>query len=185
MVFDDEIVLSEKCWPSEHNEAEKLQPEVDKLLKQNELTVDDIEKLIVCVGPGGFTSTRVGVSAVNAWAFAKNIPVAKVTVFDLFEKPETLIIISANPQEGWVKVPGKNPEFITKENFNWPKSFKFTGIVDDDWKNFLKDRDGKFISMTEQLPGVLKLEFSKQIVLPWYYKDPKITLSKKCFSFHP
>ena len=178
-IFAGNTVLAEKRWPAEQNESEKLQPEVDRLLKKNKLTADDIERLIVCVGPGGFTSTRVGVSAINAWAFARNIPVSQVSVFDLYEKPETIILISANQHEGWVKFREKDPKFLIKEAFVWPKNFKFTGIVNEVWKNFLEELGGKYISMSEQLPDISNLSFAKQIVLPWYYKDANITWSSR------
>lgn len=181
-IYDGNKVLAKDSWLAEQNESEKLQPAVEKLLKENNLTPDDIDRLICCIGPGGFTSTRVGVSAVNAWAFAKNIPVAEVTVFDLYPGEKSIIVVSANSNEGWVKFPGKKPEFVIKEDLKLPAEFSFTGILNDEWREYLNSRGGEEPSADEKLPPHIVGEtesFKNKVVLPWYYKDPNITWSDK------
>lgn len=178
-LYEDNKAIAEKRWPSQQDEAEKLQPAVDELLRSNNLSADDIQRLIVCVGPGGFTSVRIGVSAINAWSFAKGIPVAAASIFDLYESPDSIVVISANSNEAWLKFPGKDPQWIHQEHLKLSSNFSYTGIVNDAWKKILDDLGGSFADLPEALPKIDALVFEQQIVRPWYYKDPNITWSEK------
>jgi tRNA threonylcarbamoyl adenosine modification protein YeaZ len=178
-LFEGNQVVAEKRWKSELNEADTLNPEVDALLKSQHLQNEDIQRLVVCVGPGGFTSSRVGVSAVNAWSFVKNTPVATVSVFDLYDEKEMVIVLSTNSQEAWVRFPGKDPQFISREQFKSDSSFIFGGILQPEWKKHLEDLGGTYKKVEEQLPDIRPLEFRQEIVKPWYYKDANITWSSR------
>jgi len=178
-LFDSDTVIAQESWEAKQNEAEKLQPAVDALLTDQKLSPSDVERLVACVGPGGFTSTRVGISAVNAWVFANDIPVAQVTVFDLYPNPDAFIFVTANPKEGWLQKPGEDPQWVTRDGLKLPASFSYTGILDEDWKTYLDERGGTLLELKEQLPDISQLEFSKELVKPWYYKDPHITWSDK------
>lgn len=52
---------------------------LEKFLKKNKVSFDDLKKVIVCSGPGSFTGIRVGLSLAQAFGFAKNIPVLTIT----------------------------------------------------------------------------------------------------------
>jgi len=55
--------------------SSKLLPIIDKGLKDNNLTLKDIDKIFVVHGPGSFTGIRVGVTVAKtiAWALKKDI----------------------------------------------------------------------------------------------------------------
>lgn len=55
--------------------SQVLLPLIDKMLKDNKLKYEDLEKIEVETGPGSFTGLRVGVSVANALGFALKIPV--------------------------------------------------------------------------------------------------------------
>lgn len=55
-----------------------LMPMIDELLAQPKLSLADVDCFAVDVGPGSFTGVRIGVSAVNAMAFAANKPIIPV-----------------------------------------------------------------------------------------------------------
>ena len=46
------------------SKAEELLPNIDRLLRENDLTVDKIDSIIVSTGPGSFTGIKVGISTV-------------------------------------------------------------------------------------------------------------------------
>jgi tRNA threonylcarbamoyladenosine biosynthesis protein TsaB len=60
-----------------HNSA--LLPAVEKLLEESKASLSDIDVFGVVVGPGSFTGIRVGVAAINAFAFALQKPVVSMT----------------------------------------------------------------------------------------------------------
>lgn len=177
-LFEGSRVVGEERWPAENNESERLLPAVQKLLKDHEMEPENVGHLAVCVGPGGFTSVRIGISAANAWAKGMGVPVTAVSIFDLFAT-ENMVIIAANAKEAWIQEPGKEPEFIHAESVELPKSFSFCGILNEDWMDLLKERGGVYEEVQEGLPDINILGFGNGIIQPWYYKAPNITWSNK------
>lgn len=55
--------------------SSKILPIIDSGLKENKLTLNDIDKIFVVNGPGSFTGIRVGVTVAKtiAWALKKDI----------------------------------------------------------------------------------------------------------------
>ena len=177
-LYTADALVAEQRWPAEHNEAEKLQPAVDQLLRSQSMSPADVDRLVVCVGPGGFTSSRVGVSAVNAWAFAQDLPIAQVSVFDLYPD-DRWVLLSANPKEIWIREPDKEPLFVQEDQLSLPESFVFAGVVSEEWRQRLQERGGSWEEQAEQWPDVSSSTFAAQMAQPWYYKEPHITWSKK------
>ncbi len=151
-IFEDDELLGHSSWTSDRREAHQIHAETEKLLKEKGLSLDMVDRIAVCIGPGGFTSTRLGVSIANAWAFAKDLSLAPFTVFDLFPG-DAFVALPCNASEAWIRHPGKEPEFVTG-------SYAKTA----DQETFL-------------LPSTL--HFDCKQALPWYYKDANITWSKR------
>ncbi len=51
---------------------------LEKFLKKNKVSFNDIAKVVACSGPGSFTGIRVGLSMAQAFGFAKNIPIITI-----------------------------------------------------------------------------------------------------------
>ena len=62
--------------------AERLPLEAMALLSDHGLSLQDVDLFVVVCGPGSFTGLRVGVSAVQGWAFATGRSVAAVPTLD-------------------------------------------------------------------------------------------------------
>jgi tRNA threonylcarbamoyladenosine biosynthesis protein TsaB len=60
-------------------------PAIEKLLNQNKLDIEGIERVDVVRGPGSFTGLRVGVAIANALSFLLKIPVNDKKVGELEE----------------------------------------------------------------------------------------------------
>ena len=177
-LYRNDEVIADRAWPSERRESETLQPAIDAMLREGGVTAQEVDRLVVCLGPGGFTSTRVGVSAANAWAFAAGIPLAGVSFFDLYPH-DLVVVIAANPEEAWVAKPDHDPQWVHLDQLDLPERFSFTGLPDESWKVALESRGGTWIEQSEQLPDIRGLEFREKPLQPWYYKDPNITWSDK------
>lgn len=72
-------VIIEKNSDDEKTHSQKLMPLIDSALKENNLSLNDINLLACCLGPGSFTGIRIGIATVKAFADAKNIPTVGVT----------------------------------------------------------------------------------------------------------
>lgn len=75
LIFD---IIAKKIWRAETYQSEELLPVIDKLLRKHKIKTQNLGLIIVNVGPGSFTGTRVGVATANALGFSLNIPVISV-----------------------------------------------------------------------------------------------------------
>ena len=69
-LFQDGVLIAEREADAGKKHAETLLPLIDDLLEENGATIHDIDLFAVDIGPGSFTGVRIGVSLVNALAFA-------------------------------------------------------------------------------------------------------------------
>ena len=63
----------------EKTHSQKLMPIVDKVFKEHNLTLKDMDLLTCCVGPGSFTGIRIGIATMKAFADVTNIKTVSVT----------------------------------------------------------------------------------------------------------
>lgn len=78
-ILEDKTVIIEKHNNDKKTHSQKLMPLIDDILKEANLSLDDIDLLACGQGPGSFTGIRIGISTVKAFADVKNIPIIGVT----------------------------------------------------------------------------------------------------------
>lgn len=66
-----------------NDNAAYLVDHIDQLLKKNNLTINDIETIIVGVGPGSYTGARVGVVVAKTLAYSKGIELKQISSLNL------------------------------------------------------------------------------------------------------
>jgi len=89
-VYDGSQVISEYAWRSSQRHTVQLAPAVSDLLTRCELTMDAIRVLGVALGPGSFTSLRVGLSLVKGFAFARSLPLIGIPTLDILAAAQPL-----------------------------------------------------------------------------------------------
>jgi|SRR5690554_615487 len=62
-----------------NDNAAYLVNKIDELLKRNNLTTDNIDEIIVGVGPGSYTGVRVSVVVAKTLAYSKNINLKQIS----------------------------------------------------------------------------------------------------------
>ncbi|MFZ5819974.1 MAG: tRNA (adenosine(37)-N6)-threonylcarbamoyltransferase complex dimerization subunit type 1 TsaB [Chloroflexota bacterium] len=82
-LFDGSQVIGEMYWLSRQHHTIELAPSVFELLKRTSLGMDDLKALGVAIGPGSFTSLRVGLAFVKGLALARRLPVFGVPTLDV------------------------------------------------------------------------------------------------------
>ncbi len=82
-LYDGAQVLGEMLWQSQHHHTVELAPAVARLLHSSGLKMDDIQALGIALGPGSFTSLRVGLSFVKGLALVRHIPVLGIPTLDV------------------------------------------------------------------------------------------------------
>jgi len=82
-LFDGHKVIAEQNWFSRQMHTVELAPAVVQLLKSSGSSIEEIDAIGVAIGPGSFTSLRVGISFVKGLAFSRNIPVVGINSLDV------------------------------------------------------------------------------------------------------
>src|SRR5512146_2506000 len=82
-LYDGSQVISEYAWRSSQRHTVELAPAIFELLNRCGLTMEDIHALGVALGPGSFTSLRVGLSLAKGFAFARHLPLIGIPTLDV------------------------------------------------------------------------------------------------------
>ena len=77
--LEDGAVVSEAAADSARRHAETVLPMIDSALQKAGWELGDADAFAVDIGPGSFTGVRIGVSVVNAFAYALGKPVLGIS----------------------------------------------------------------------------------------------------------
>ena len=67
----------------DNSHGQMLVRKIQNLLGSADLSLEEVEALVVCVGPGSFTGLRIALSAVKGIAVVRKIPVVDVSLFEI------------------------------------------------------------------------------------------------------
>ncbi len=87
-IYDGEQVRGERAWRSSQHHTIELAPAIQELLASCNLTMKDITALGVAIGPGSFTSLRVGLALAKGIVFARNIPLIGIPTLDILARAQ-------------------------------------------------------------------------------------------------
>jgi tRNA threonylcarbamoyladenosine biosynthesis protein TsaB len=82
-IFDGSQVLGEYAWRSSQRHTVELAPAVFELLRRCGLTMENVQVLGVALGPGSFTSLRVGLSLAKGLALSRKLPLIGIPTLDI------------------------------------------------------------------------------------------------------
>ena len=82
-LYDGTQVIGEFLWHSRYYHTVELAPAVADLLSRSSLKMDAIQALGVALGPGSFTSLRVGLAFVKGLALARHLPIVGIPTLDI------------------------------------------------------------------------------------------------------
>ena len=106
VLFKDKKVLDKEVVKTSLKHSVITMPTIKDLIERNNITVDDINEVIVCNGPGSFTGVRIGVTIGKTMAFLRNIPIKVI---------DSLLVkyISLNEErEAYVVIEDKNGAYV-------------------------------------------------------------------------
>lgn len=82
-LYDGLQVIGEMTWTTRQHHTTELAPALSGLLSRSNLTINNVSALGVAIGPGSFTSLRVGLSLVKGIALARRLPVIGIPTMDI------------------------------------------------------------------------------------------------------
>lgn len=83
---EDNNLIKEEIMEDENTHSVKLMPLIDKLLKETNINIKDIDLFACDIGPGSFTGIRIGVSTIKAFIDATNKKAVGVTSLEILAK---------------------------------------------------------------------------------------------------
>ena len=82
-LYDGISVPGEFVWHSGLHHTQELAPGLAELLRRVDIKMDAVTALGVALGPGSFTSLRVGLAFVKGLVLARHIPVVGISTLDV------------------------------------------------------------------------------------------------------
>jgi len=158
LLFNNNRQIIDKIkWQVKGNESSTLIPQIDTILKQNNIKYQDLENIVVVNWPGSFTWVRTTVLAANSINYIINKNMTALSYFDLFN---TYPIVKAS---------SKRDCFVQKEK-NWQIEIIMNDILSEEWINIESIEKVDYSSIIKEI----KLDNKKQIEA-LYIKKPNIS----------
>ena len=164
-IFDSENgVIAETSLSVKKNHSNIVMPIIDNLFKISDLTINDIDKIAVAIGPGSFTGVRIALGIAKGLAMALNKPLIAVNELDILEaiasgnENEIIPLIDARKERVYYKYQNKYvDDYLINliSNFDKNKKYIFVGDGAINYKNILKDNLGEnaiILSMYNSFP---------------------------------
>ena len=151
-IFDSENgIIAETSLSVKKNHSNIVMPIIDNLFKISDLTINDIDKIAVAIGPGSFTGVRIALGIAKGLAMALNKPLIAVNELDILEaiadgnENEVIPLIDARKERVYYKYQNKYvDDYLINliSNFDKNKKYIFVGDGAINYKNILKDNLG-------------------------------------------
>ena len=168
-IFDSENgVVAETSLLVKKNHSNIVMLIIDNLFKISDLTINDIDKIAVAIGPGSFTGVRIALGFAKGLAMALNKPLIAVHELDILEaiadgnENEVIPLIDARKERVYYKYQNKYvDDYLINliSIFDKNKKYIFVGDGAINYKNILKDNLGE-----------------NAIVLPMYNAFPRASI---------
>ena len=168
-IFDSENgIIAETSLSVKKNHSNIVMPIIDNLFKISDLTINDIDKIAVAIGPGSFTGVRIALGIAKGLAMALNKPLIAVNELDILEaiasgnENEIIPLIDARKERVYYKYQNTYiDDYLINliSNFDKNKKYVFVGDGAINYKNILKDNLGE-----------------NAIVLPMYNAFPRASV---------
>lgn len=82
-VVDESQIVAEMTWRTQNHHTVEIAPAIDSLLKRCGVAPTALKALGVALGPGSFTSLRIGLAVAKGMALALKIPLVGVPTLDV------------------------------------------------------------------------------------------------------
>ena len=168
-IFDSENgVIAETSLSVKKNHSNIVMPIIDNLFKISDLTINDIDKIAVAIGPGSFTGVRIALGIAKGLAMALNKPLIAVNELDILEaiasgnENEIIPLIDARKERVYYKYQNTYiDDYLINliSSFDKNKKYVFVGDGATNYENILKDNLG-----------------DNAIILPMYNAFPRASI---------
>jgi len=89
-LYDGIQVLSESVWNSKDYHTVELAPAVAETLSKSGVSIEDLQALVVALGPGSFTGLRIGLALAKGIALVRHLPLIGIPTLDVLAAAQPL-----------------------------------------------------------------------------------------------
>jgi tRNA threonylcarbamoyladenosine biosynthesis protein TsaB len=166
---EEGAIVSEFTWRCPRNHLSELLPTVQYLMQRAGVDKGDLSAIFVCIGPGGYTGLRVGVSMAKGLAFVLRLPVVGVGRLeaDAYQhadypgpicpihragRGELAWAVYAGDASGWREVMAPRlslPDDLLAAGGRRLKSALFCGEISEELAERLRDSLGQQVAVAE------------------------------------
>jgi tRNA threonylcarbamoyladenosine biosynthesis protein TsaB len=82
-LLQDAQILYEKVWRTNRRHTVELAPAIQSAMDDCDLRINDLEAIGVALGPGSFTSLRIGLAVATGLALTRRVPVVGIPSLDI------------------------------------------------------------------------------------------------------
>ena len=82
-VIEDDKLICEYTINTKKTHSQKLMQMIENMLNLSDLTINEMDAVAVCVGPGSFTGLRIGMATAKAIAHVNKLPIIGVNSLEI------------------------------------------------------------------------------------------------------
>ena len=143
---------------SEYSHSIYTMPMIEKLFKENNLNVKDLDEIIVVNGPGSFTGIRIGLSIAKTIAYALNLKIHTISSLKAYLissdiKEEKMAVIEDN-KGYYVCAFDKNNNTIVEETYLEENPYQYKEVdykLDINKSKLYKENRGRKIMIKREI----------------------------------
>ncbi len=162
-VLDDNKVIASHIEYCFKKQSEKLFPAMISLLADNNIDKNEIEGVIVTIGPGSYTGVRIALSVAKVLCTSKHLPLYTINSLRVYDNAcdDTLVLMDARSKRAYCAHYHQGAEVLAP-----------CVMSIDDIKAYLVDKQVKVVGDSE-LVGLeaLEVDFVSNIEASFAYKE--------------
>lgn len=99
-IAKDGVVIDRVHYEAWQRQSEMMVTEIDNILSKNNITKEELDAVVVGIGPGSYTGVRIGVTIAKTIAYALGIKIYAKSSLSLLKNPEKPTICVFNARGG-------------------------------------------------------------------------------------
>lgn len=131
ILFKDGKILNSFNSVSNNKHSVITLPAIRSILEKSNISVNDLNELIVVNGPGSFTGERIAVTIAKTISFSLNIP---IKVIDSL----TVLAININDNEKYVAITDRNGAFVGHFDGEYKPLDSFVYLTNTEYLDYCK-----------------------------------------------
>jgi len=135
VLYRNEEIINKIIKQSEQSHSTLTMKSVEKILKEENITVQNLKEIFVVNGPGSFTGVRIAVTIAKTLAFTLNIPIKTITSL------QVKALSSKFKGEKLVVESDKNGSYICEFNAENKKVGEYRYLKNKEFAEYISDKD--------------------------------------------